>query len=347
MIANSFSFEHEKRGVKSLEFLRQIKAAIGLFAVVLGTGVIGYVLIEGWSFEEALYMTVITVSTVGFSEVRPLSVEGEYFTIILILAGTGTAFYLLFSLTGFAVEGHLRGLLAERRVERKVGKMENHYIVCGYGKVGENAAKEFAQSKKPFVVIDSNVDRAQECRDLGYLCIAGDPSDDETLQKAGIEKAKGLIAAVEDDADNVFITLSARVLNPDIIIVAQSILEESIEKLMRAGANKVVSPSLIGGKRMAAMLLKPLVTDFLDVVSFGEGLEFRLDEFLLSPQSPLKGITIGEAEVKKRTGAVILAIRKKTGKLNTAPSGETMLEEGDELVAFGTQEQLEALQKVA
>jgi voltage-gated potassium channel len=166
------------------------------------------------------------------------------------------------------------------------------------------------------------------------------------LQTAGVEKARGLVAAVDSDADNVFVTLTARVLNPEIDIVARSILEESREKLLRAGANRVVSPSLIGGRRMAAMLLRPLVSDYLDVCMHGDGFEFRLEELKVKEGSPVKGVTVGEADIRKRTGAVILAIKKKTGEFNTVPTSKTVLEEGDDLVVLGTQVQLDAVQRV-
>ncbi|MBE0447762.1 MAG: potassium channel protein [Actinobacteria bacterium] len=329
-----------------MDLIRQLRLALALFTAVLGVGVIGYVVIEGWSFKDAIYMTVITVTTVGFREVQPLSTPGQYFTIFLVLAGVGTAFYLLVSMSEFMIEGHLTGLLTERRVEREIRKLENHYILCGYGRVGETIAEEFASVSERFVIIENNPERVQECRNRGYLCIEGDASSDEVLQAAGIEKARGLVAAVDSDADNVFVTLTARVLNPGISIVARSILEESREKLLRAGANKVVSPSLIGGRRMAAMLLKPLVSNYLDVCMLGDDLEFRLEELRVGENSPAKGATLGEANIRKRTGALILAIKKKTGGFNTATANDTVLEEDDELVVLGTQEQLNAVQKI-
>ncbi len=329
-----------------MDLLRRLRLALGLFVLVVGTGIVGYVAIEGWSFRDAAYMTIITITTVGFSEVHPLDAAGTYFTMFLVLAGVGTAFYLFASIAEFMIEGHLSGILTVRRVEREINKLENHYILCGYGRVGENVAEEFVSSDATFVIIESNPDRVEECRQKGYLCIEGDASSDEVLQKAGLERARGLVAAVDNDADNVFVTLTARVLNPNIDIVARSILEESREKLLRAGATKVVSPSLIGGRRMAAILLRPLVSDYLDVVSYGDDVEYRLEELDVSERSACKGKTLGEANIRRRTGAVILAIKKKTDEFNTSPTAEAMLEEGDSVVILGTRKQLDEVQKI-
>jgi voltage-gated potassium channel len=202
---------------------------------------------------------------------------------------------------------------------------------------------EFMASGVSFVVIENNPDRVEECRQLGIFCIEGDASSDDVLMTAGIKRAKGLVAAVDNDADNVFVTLSARVLNPNINIVARSILEASREKLMRAGANRVVTPSLIGGKRMASIMLRPLVTDYLDVVTFGEGLQFRLEELIVGRGSGAKGHSLGDIDIRKNTGALILAVRRSTGEFNTNPSADTVLAEGDNLVVLGTQDQLDAV----
>lgn len=326
--------------------IRRLRLAFALFISVVVTGVIGYMIIEGWSLQDALYMTLITITTVGFGEVNPLSQVGKYFTMLLVLAGTGTAFYLFASVTEFMIEGHLTGFLAERRVEREIEKTSDHYILCGFGKVGANVAEEFNASGATFVIIENNPDRVEECRELGYYCIEGDASSDEVLIKAGVERAYGLVAAVDNDADNVFVTLTARVLNPEINIVARSILEESREKLIRAGANRVVSPALIGGRRMAAIMLRPLVSDYLDVVTFGDGLQYRLEEYIISPTSAVRGKSLAEADIRQRTGALILAIKKVTGEFNTNPRANTVLEADDHIVVLGTQNQLEAVQKI-
>ncbi len=329
-----------------MDLLRRLRLTIGLFVLVAALGITGYMVLEGWSFTDAAYMTVITITTVGYREVHPLDQAGQYFTMFLVIAGTGTAFYLFASIAEFMIEGHLSGILTERRVERDIRTLENHYILCGYGRVGENVADEFRASHSKFVIIESNPDRVGECREKGFLCVEGDASSDEVLLKAGVERATGLVAAVDNDADNVFVTLTARVLNPKIDIVARSILAESREKLIHAGANRVVSPSIIGGKRMAAILVRPLVSDYLDVVTFGDDLEYRLEELTVSETSKCRGKTLSEADIRKRTGAVILAIKKRTGEFNTSPTASTLLEQGDHVVILGTHDQLEAVQKI-
>jgi voltage-gated potassium channel len=326
-----------------VDLIKRLRLAVALFVSVVCIGIVGFMLIEHWTFTDSLYMTLLTITTVGFREVHPLDVAGQYFTMGLLLAGTGTAFYLLILITEFLIEGHLSGMLAEKKVEREIKKQEDHYILCGYGKVGENVAMEFMASGVAFVVIENNPDRVEECRQLGIFCIEGDASSDDVLMTAGIKRAKGLVAAVDNDADNVFVTLSARVLNPNINIVARSILEESREKLMRAGANRVVTPSLIGGKRMASIMLRPLVTDYLDVVTFGEGLQFRLEELIVGRGSGAKGHSLGDIDIRKNTGALILAVRRSSGEFNTNPSADTVLAEGDNLVVLGTQDQLDAV----
>lgn len=316
-----------------------------MLAVVV-MGVIGYMTIDGWSFIDSLFMTIITITTVGYLEVHPQGPAGRAFTMILLLAGTGTAFYFLIAITEFLIEGHLTGILAEKRVEKEILKLDGHYIICGYGKVGANVADEFKASGATFVIIDNNQERVEACREQGYLCIEGDASSDEVLLKAGVERAKGLIAAVDNDADNVFVTLTARVLNPDINIVARSILEESREKLIRAGANRVVSPAFIGGRRMASIMLRPLVSDYLDVVTFGDGLQFSLEELIVTQVSTVRGMSLAEADIRQRTGALILAIKKASGEFNTNPKANTVLEAGDHLVVLGTQTQLDAVQNI-
>jgi voltage-gated potassium channel len=327
-----------------VELMKRLRLAVALFVFVVTVGIAGFMVVEGWSFSDSIFMTLITITTVGFKEVHPLSAIGQYFTMALMLAGIGTVFYFLVMVTEFLIEGHLTGILAERKVEREIRRLTDHYILCGYGKVGENVAMEFDTSGVPFVVVENNPDRVAECREQDIFCIEGDASSDDVLIAAGIDRARGLVAAVDNDADNVFVTLSARVLNPNINIVARSILEESREKLMRAGANRVVTPSLIGGKRMASIMLRPLVSDYLDVVTFGEGLQLRLEELIVKSSSRAKGFSLGDIDIRKYTGALILAIRRKDGEFNTNPSADTVIEEGDNLVVLGTQNQLDSVQ---
>jgi len=325
---------------------RRLSLAISLLIIIFLMGILGYVFIEGWTFLDALYMTVITISTVGFREVAPLSQEGKLFTLGLIVLGVGAVLFTLGTAIEFLVEGHFTGLIEERKMKKRIGALRDHYVLCGYGRVGREVAKEFLRVGVPFLVVENNPETILRCREDKVPYIEGDASADHVLKEAGIEGAKGLVAAVDTDADNVFVALTARVLNPKIFIVARANFEESEEKLRKAGADRVISPTVIGGKRMASLLLKPLVCDYLDVVAHGESIEYRLEEVHIKKQSPIVNTTIGKAGIREKTGALILAIKKAKRGFDTNPPASTTLEEGDKLVVMGTREQLDALQSL-
>lgn len=329
-----------------MDILRSLRLAFLLFLTVLCTGVIGYILIEGWSWLDSLYMTVITISTVGFHEVGELSLAGRFFTIFLIILGAGVLLYVFSVAIEFMVEGHLTGLMGRRRMDKQIKRLDGHYILCGLGRVGQQVAKEFQAAGRSFVVIENNPDKIALCKEEGLLYVEGDASSDEILNEANIKKAKGLVSAVDTDAANVFVTLTARVLNPDIMIVARANSEESEEKLLKAGANRVISPTAIGGRRMANLLLKPLVCDYLDVVSHGGDFEFQLEEAVIKSGSALANKTLRESQLREKVGVLILAIEKKDGRLDTNPSPETTFSTGDKVVVIGTKNQLDAFQKL-
>ena len=253
-----------------------------IFAVVVIIGTVGYVLIEGWGLLDSLYMTVTTIFTVGFGEVHPLSRAGSVFTLLLIIGGVGTILYGIGAMVEFVVGGQLSGVFRRRVVKRQVDRLEGHYIICGYGRVGESVARQFAAHEAKFVVVDNDPESLARAEADGFLVVRGDAATDEVLEAAGITRAKGLVAAVGSDAGNIFVTLSARVLNPGLLIVARAGSEDTVSKLERAGADQVVSPYGIGGKRMATLMLKPLVSDYLEVVTGGGELEFRVEEFELT-----------------------------------------------------------------
>lgn len=325
---------------------RRLSLAVSLLLIIFLVGIFGYVFIEGWTLLDALYMTVVTISTVGFKEVAPLSQGGRLFTLGLIVLGVGTVLFTLGTAMEFFVEGHLTGLIEERKMKKRIEALRDHYILCGYGRVGREVAKEFLRTGTSFVVIENNSETILKCREDGLPYIEGDAAADHVLKEAGIDEAKGLVAAVDTDADNVFVALTARVLNPEIFIVARANFEESEEKLRKAGADRVISPTVIGGRRMASLLLKPLVCDYLDVVAHGESIEYRLEEVHIKKQSPIVNTTIGKAGIREKTGALILAIKKAERGFDTNPPASTTLEEGDELVVMGTREQLNALQSL-
>jgi voltage-gated potassium channel len=322
---------------------RRLGMAILLLVVVLLGGTIGY-LILGFTPLDAVYQTVTTVSTVGFREVEPLSRVGMVFTIVLILAGVGAALYAFSVLVETLIEGRLLDLLGRRRMQRTINDMSGHLIVCGYGRVGRAIIAEAAAAGRPLVVVDNDDDRLAGC---AHPSIPGDATDDAVLTAAGIERAGALVAAVDSDAANAFITLSARAIRPDLFIVARARSATSEDKLVRSGADRVVNPQHIGGNRMAAFVLQPNVAEFLDVVMHEQSLEFRLEELPIDEGSPLAGSSLREAHIRDRTGALVLALRRPDGHFVTNPTPETPIDAGFVLIAIGTQDELHALHLLA
>jgi voltage-gated potassium channel len=313
-------------------------ALLGLLVVVLA-GVVGYSFL-GFGLLDAVYQTVTTVSTVGFREVRPLSDVGRVLTLALILLGTGTALYTFGLLVEAVVEGEIRDLFGRRRMDKRIAGMHGHVIVCGWGRVGKAIARNVTGIGHEVVVVDCDPARTG---DVPHPTVVGDATADEVLRAAGIERARALVAAINTDAENLYVTLSGRALRPDLFIVARARLGESEEKLLRAGANRVVNPQAIGGARMAAFVLQPHVAEFLDVVMHDGSLEFRLEEVHVPDTSPLAGRSLRDAHIRDRTGALVLALRDGDGSFTTNPAPETRIEAGQVLIAVGTAAQLAAL----
>ncbi len=324
---------------------RRVVLALGILATVLLVGTVGYVIIGGWSLLDALYMTVITVGTVGYSEVRELSDAGRVFTMLLIFAGFGAMVFFLGTMIDFVVEGHLKGLVEGRRMQHAIETLKGHDIVVGLGRVGSVVARTLAERGSDFVVVDIDKDAIVDAYAKGWLVVEGDATEEEVLLKAGVDRARSLVTALDTDADNLFVTFTSRSLNPDLFIVARSTHEKSEPKIKKAGANRVITPNEIGGRRMAAMVTSPVIADFLDLVTHGEEVEFRLQEIELAPDSPFVGMSIREARVRDKTGVFILAIQDSSGSVNTNPSSDTVLNAGDRLVALGTESQLKALSR--
>jgi voltage-gated potassium channel len=326
--------------------LRRLIIPIIILTVLLIGGTLGYRYLEGWPLLDALYMVVITLSTVGFREVYPLSHIGKFLTMGIIVCGVGTAVYTLGQAIEIMVEGEIIGFRRKRKMDRIISEMRDHYIICGYGRVGHQVAHEFLAEKKSFVIIDSKPETAKEMEALNIPYIIGDITSDEQLEEAGIRAAKGIIACADSDTANVFVTLSARVLNPKLFIVARASQKETEEKLRKAGADRVISPYFIAGRRMASMVVKPVAVDFLDTVMHSEHLELNLGEFKVEERSNLVNRSLGEAQIRQNSGAYILSIRKPTGNFVLQPVADTKVETGDVLVAIGTPHQLTLLEKV-
>ena len=328
--------------------LRQelIAGAIALFGVAL-IGILWYRLVEGWSWSDAAYMTVITLATVGYGETHPLGNRGRLFTITLILMGVISIGYLVNRFTEALIQGYFQEGIRLRQRRRLIDTLTEHYILCGFGRTGRQIALEFKAEGIPFVTVDSEVEQIEAAQELGYISVQGDATLDDTLLKVGIERAICLIAALPSDAENLYTVLSAKSLNPQIRAIARASTEEALKKLQRAGADAVVSPYITGGRRMAAAALRPQVLDFMDGVLTGSDRSFYLEEFLLDSQScTVVGQTLREARLRSQSGALVLAIRRADGNLIAGPTGESQLLPGDLLICMGTAEQLRQLNRI-
>ena len=322
---------------------RRLQGAFIALVLVVVVGTLGYIVL-GFAPLDAAYQTITTVSTVGFREVEPLTPVGQIFTMVLILVGVGAAFYAFGVLVETFIEGRLNELLGRRRMEQSLASMTGHVIICGWGRVGRSIAEEVRQSGRSFVVVEHDPSLIV---DPSVHSVAGDATEDAVLRRARIDHASALVAAVNEDAANSFIVLSARALKPSLFIVARARSHESIEKLHRAGADRVVNPQSLGGARMAAFVLRPHVAEFIDVVMHEGSLEFRLEEIDVGPDSPLARRSLRETQVRERTGALVLALRDPDGTFNTNPPPDTEIHPGHVLIAIGTEAELAALSDLA
>ena len=337
----------ERRSYEPRLALRRVQSAVLALVIIAIVGIFGYMVFEGWSFTDALYMTVITLTTAGYREVRVLDASGQLWTMLLLVTGVGTLFYAAVSSVELVVEGTVRSYLERRRVKTAIGRLDGHYILCGYGRVGRQVAREFVVDEVPFVIVEQDQDVLEECLAEGNLALLGEASEDEVLEAAGILHAGGLIAAIDSDAENVFVVLSARKLNPKLHIVARASSEESAAKLEVAGADRTFSPDVVGGRRLASLATQPLVVDFLDVVTRGEkGMELRLVEFSVPEDSPIAGHTIGELKSGESTRAIVLAVRTTEGNFDTTPQDDERLRANDTLIVLGSRGEIERLEQL-
>lgn len=317
--------------------VRHLKISICVLVLLVSYGTFGYIAIEQWSTLDALYMTIITLSTVGFHEVHALGDAGKLFTMTLIIFGVGVIGYIVGSLAQIMFEGQFHRILGRKKVEKAIAALQDHYIICGFGRIGALICREFAARPLPFVVVEKDtgiIDR-METDGHEYLFLRGDATIDDTLLKAGIKKAKGLISVVTSDTENVYITLTARGLNPDLYILARSGEEGSEIKLKRAGANKVVSPYLIGGSRMAQAILRPTVVDFIEIATGHEHMELQMEEIVIPEHSSYIGESLASSGFRKETGVIIVGIKKESGKMGFNPESHTKIEARDTLIVLG------------
>ncbi|MEN8144100.1 MAG: NAD-binding protein, partial [Gemmatimonadota bacterium] len=332
------------------DFARRFAGVLGLVVFLLIAGTIGFLRFPGWSLSDSIYMTVITLTSVGYQEVHPLTGAGRLLTGIL-LAGGITAMGLWFALiTSSLVEMDLAHVFKTRRAMKEISKLRNHTIVCGIGRTGRQVVRELENARKPYIVVEWSEERIESLREEypEALTLEADATRDESLTDAGIQEAHGLVAALSADADNVFVCLTARDLQPELNIVARAYDVETVRKLRKAGADHVVSPNLTGGIRMASMLLRPQVMSFLDVVTRGEGISLRLEQVTIPDGSTLDGCTLAQARIRQETGLVVIAVRHPgrpsavnpartagEGPLEYNPGPEEPLHTGDTLIVLG------------
>jgi voltage-gated potassium channel len=319
--------------------LRQFRGPLIVLVLVLALGVAGYTLIECWSFLDALYMTVITVTTVGYGEVHPLSPYGRIFTIVLIVTGTGAVLYTFTALFGWLVSTDWGERRRRQQMEERISRMRHHFILCGYGRVGRAVASVLRRERAPFVVVDVNQVSIAVAETEGLSVVYGDAASDDVLRRAGIERAQGLITAVDSDAENVYVVLSARGLRPDLLIVARATAEDAIKKLERAGATHVLSPYALAGQRMAMLAVRPAAVELVETLLYEGQQSLVLEEVKVQAGSALEGTIVGELRQRFPEGPVFVALRSD-GRLKPSPSNDYRLQANDTLVLVGSPEQL-------
>lgn len=323
----------------------RLRLALAILALVISGGTLGYVAIEGWNVLDAFFMTIITLSTVGYGEVHILSPAGKLLSIIVIVSGVGAAGFAVTTAGKIMLEERIRVVLG-RRSMKAIQRLNDHYIICGFGRMGRIICEELSERGIPFVVLENGEQVLDELDRLDYTYLKADATNDEELIEAGIERAAGLVSVVTDDTQNVFIVLTARGLNPKLNIVARSAAEESIKKLVRAGANKVISPYYLGGHRIAQAIIRPTVLDFLENIVQNKEMDLRLEERHVSPKSSLVGTTLATSGLRKDYNIIILAIKSVTGTMLFNPPFDTEIKAGDTMVILGSTSDLSRLDRI-
>jgi voltage-gated potassium channel len=321
---------------------------MGVIAVgcAIGLGTVVFHLIEGWSILDSLYVTAQTVTTVGFGDLAPRTIRGRAFATVFMLVGVGIVLYALTSAVQSIVQSEMVATFGRRRLSRKMSKLRNHFIICGAGRVGSHLIRSLQGSDETFIVIESNAQKVSQLLDFGIAVLVRDATLEESLIEAGVENAKGLAASLPNDADNVYVVLTARDLNPDIHIVARAAEEQAEAKLIRAGANRVVAPTIIGGHRMAMALTKPAVGDFLDSITANQ-LDLGFEQLEVEPVSSFVGRRLSETNIRSQLNIVIVSIRRANGEIVFNPNAEAVIQAGDMLIAIGSAESLAQLTALA
>ena len=321
--------------------------ALIYFALLIAIGIICYSILLRVNLVDAANMTIITISTVGYKEVADMNAASKIFSIMIIFGGIALVGYTLTNLVEFVAGGQFQDNWRLRRMENKIEALKDHYIICGAGETGQNVAAQLEMSGEAFVIIDNRDEKIKELRDRGYLVIHGEPTQETALKQAQISRAKGLVSALTADADNIYVVLTARFLNKDLYIVARAIEPHAQEKLTMAGANRTVSPNAIGGRRMAAMMTKPSIFSFLDIITYAGEDVLNLEEVSVKPDSEITSLKLREAKIPKKTGLIIMALKKRPGKMIFNPGPDEILEVGDSMIVLGTADKIKLLNDIA
>lgn len=326
---------------------RQFALAVALLVVVIAAGTLGYMAIEGWGAWDAFYMTVISVTTVGYREVHDLSRAGQVFTAGLLITGVGAVFYTITLLAAGIIESRVHPRVQEKRRARMIDRLTDHFILCGAGRIGLIIAEEFRRQRVPFVVIDRDPDAVHAVVERGDLAVEADASREGILERLRIDTARGLIAALGSDAENVYTIMTARGLRPGLFIIARADSDDARRNMLRAGADRVVSPYQIGAVQMAQTALRPAVVDFVELATSSEHLELTMEQVGIGAGSELAARTILEANLRQRFGAIVVGIRRGDGQMEFNPAPDAVMQAGDQLVVLGRPDELKGLEAVA
>jgi len=327
---------------ESKKFL--IAIIFSFFIILIGT--FGYMFIERWNFLDSLYMTIITISTVGYGEIHKMTPRGQIFTMFLIGSGIGIIFYIAGSLAQVIIEGRLREVLGRKKLEQKIKQLKNHYIVCGYGRVGTIICSEIASKSIPFVIIERDPSAIEKVNENGYLYLQGEATDESVLIKAGIERARGLISVLGSDADNVFTIITAKGINPNLRIIARACEEGAVKKLKKVGADKVISPYRTAARRIVQAILRPTISDFMELAVHGHSVEFQMEEIPVGKGSSLTNLTLQESGIRQNLDVIVIGIRRISGRMIFNPSAKTKIMDGDTLIVLGEVQNLKKLEKL-
>jgi voltage-gated potassium channel len=323
-----------------------IRALVAIVCVLV-IGTTGYGLIEGWSLLDGFYMTVITITTIGFKEVHELTLAGKIFTLFIIFTGIGVVGYTVFAGTQLVVEGEINKILTRRRSMKAIEKLRNHFIICGFGRMGSFVCEQLHARGMPFVVVENKVEVQDKVVQAGYYLAPGDATEEEVLLAASIKNARGLVSVLNSDAANVYVVLTARELNPELEIIARAAEESAQSRLVRAGATRVISPYQIGGMRMVMGIVKPTVMDFLQVAMDHKKMDVDLAEVRVAENSAYSGKKLIDTDLRKELNLIIIAIKKSDGRMEFNPGPNTVIHDNDTLIAMGKARDLEVFEKEA